>query len=99
MATKASPLAQLAPSHPRVRACCLALPALLAAPILAFTVSGESKVQLKRRTTLYCALAFPPSQVARRAQLEAVYCKGFDADKQCQADFGWIVISEPVPCD
>lgn len=30
---------------------------------------------------------------------EAVYWRGLDADKQCQAAFGWIVVSEPIPCD
>lgn len=98
MNTKASPVARLAPMRIWVRGSCLALaavPALLAA--LAFTFSGR-RAQLHERM-LYCALAFPPSQVARRAQLEAVYCKGLNAEKQCQADFGWIVISEPVPCD
>jgi len=33
------------------------------------------------------------------AQLEAVYCQGLDGSCQCVADFGWIVLSEPVQCD
>lgn len=98
MSTKASPLAQLAPPRFQVFACYLtflALPAL----IFGFTFSGRSKAPREVRITLYCALAFPPSQVERRVQLEAVYCKGLDVDKQCQADFGWIVVTKPVPCD
>lgn len=88
-----------APTRLRAHACYPALVVLLAALILTLTFSGRSKVQLEQSTTSYCALAFPPSQVARRAQLDAVYCKSLDADNQCQADFGWIVVSEPIPCD
>ena len=77
----------------------LALAVLLAAFIVAFIFSGRSSAQLEWPSMPYCALVLPPSQVARRAQLDAVYCKGLDADKRCQADFGWIVVSEPVPCD
>lgn len=88
-----------APTSLRSRACYPALVVLLTALILILTFSGRSKVQLEQSTTSYCALAFPPPQVARRAQLDAVYCKGLDADNQCQADFGWIVVSEPIPCD
>lgn len=97
MAAKASPWARLA--LPRHLARYLALVALPAALILAFTFTGEGKVQIERRITLHCALAFPPSEVARRARLEAVYCKSLGAYRQCQADFGWIVVSDPVPCD
>lgn len=89
---------ELAPRLP-VRHCYLALAILLATFMLAFTSSGGSRAQLEWRTESYCALVLPPAQVVRRAQLEAVYCKGLDAENQCQADFGWIVVSEPVPYD
>ena len=46
----------------------------------------------------YCALAIPPVQVVKSPQLEAVRCKGI-VDGQCLADFGWIVLSDPVQCD
>jgi len=98
MAINASSSARLAPTRLRGRVY-LTLAALLTALMLAFTFSGGSRAQLKGRVTVYCALAFPPSQVARWPQLEAVYCRGLDAGKQCQADVGWIVASEPVLCD
>jgi hypothetical protein len=76
----------------------LALAALLAASMLAFISSGGGAGKLEG-TPSYCALVIPPPQIAGRAELEAVYCKGFDADRQCQTNLGWIVVSEPVPCD
>lgn len=82
-----------------VRHWCLACAVALAGCILAFILPGGRGMQVEWRTVTYCALALPPSQVARRVQLEAVYCRGLAADRQCLADVGWIVVSEPVPCD
>lgn len=77
----------------------LAPVALLAACAIASALSVGSSAPIDRRNTPYCALVLPPSQVARRVELDVVYCKGLSAENQCQADFGWIVVSEPVTCD
>jgi len=47
---------------------------------------------------LYCALAIPPLQVVRTPRLEPVYCRS-SIYGHCDIELGWIVVSEPVPCE
>lgn len=51
---------------------------LLAAFIVAFTFSDGARAKRDWSPRAYCALVLPPSQVARQAELDAVYCKGLD---------------------
>lgn len=94
---KAPPSARLAPTPLRERAllCTRRAPG---GNHPSFTFSGENKVQLTGRA--HCTVRWHfRLRRWQGAQVEAVYCRGLDADKQRQAAFGWIVVSEPVSCD
>lgn len=72
--------------------------AILAVFMLGFTFTGASRAQPDWRPKVYCALALPPSQLAKLPRLEAVYCNGI-ANGQCSTTLGWLVVTQPVRCD
>ena len=71
----------------------------IAALIILAVVAGNWTTNRPiQQAKTYCALALPPSQVVRTPQLEAVYCQRM-LNGQCHAGVGWIIVSEPVPCE
>jgi hypothetical protein len=72
------------------------------AAIVIGAFAGVTRMTSERQAptvrVLHCALAIPPPQVAKTPRLEPVYCSG-SVYAHCNVDIGWIVVSEPVPCE